>query len=70
MANFIENNRRTWFSLNEELKRMGNKPVKTNKTSLLQRKPKEESNEMLNTKQYMLTIRNAFKRNMEAKEET
>ena len=30
MANFIENNRRTWFTLNEELKRMGDKPVETN----------------------------------------
>ena len=70
MANFIENNRRTWFTLDEELKRMGDKPVETNQRSLLQRRPKEESNNMLNTKQYVLTIRNAFKRNMEAKEET
>ena len=70
MANFIENNRRTWFSLNEELKRMGDKPVKTNQTSLLQRKDRDESDNMLSTKQYMLTIRNAFKRNMEAEEET
>ena len=69
MANFIENNRRTWFSLNEELKRMGDKPVKTNQTSLLQRKDRDESDNMLSTKQYMLTIRNAFKRNMEAEEE-
>ena len=69
MANFIENNRRTWFTLNEELRRMGDKPVETNQRSLLQRRPKEESNNMLNTKQYVLTIRNAFKRNMEAKEE-
>ena len=69
MANFIENNRRTWFTLNEELKRMGNTPVKKNKQSLLQRKDRDESDNMLSTKQYMLTIRNAFKRNMEAEEE-
>tara|TARA_R100000234_G_scaffold110863_1_gene83506 strand:+ start:345 stop:560 length:216 start_codon:yes stop_codon:yes gene_type:complete len=69
MANFIENNRKTWFTLNEELKRMGNKPVEKNTKSLLQRKEKNVSDDMLSTKQYMLTIRNAFKRNMEAEEE-
>ena len=69
MANYIDNNRNTWFTLNEELKRMGNTPVKKNKQSLLQRKDKDESDNMLSTKQYMLTIRNAFKRNMEAEEE-
>ena len=69
MANYIENNRKTWFTLNEELKRMGNTPVKKNKQSLLQRKDRDESDNMLSTKQYMLTIRNAFKRNMEAEEE-
>tara|TARA_R100000995_G_scaffold84746_1_gene64603 strand:+ start:168 stop:380 length:213 start_codon:yes stop_codon:yes gene_type:complete len=69
MANYIENNRKTWFTLNEELKRMGNKPVANNKKSLLQRKEKDTSSDMLSTKQYMLTIRNAFKRNMEAEKE-
>jgi len=69
MANYIDNNRNTWFTLNEELKRMGNTPVKKNKQSLLQRKDRDESDDMLSTKQYMLTIRNAFKRNMEAEEE-
>jgi len=69
MANYIDNNRNTWFSLNEELKRMDNTPVKKNKQSLLQRKDRDESDNMLSTKQYMLTIRNAFKRNMEAEEE-
>ena len=69
MANYIDNNRNTWFTLNEELKRMGNTPVKKNKQSLLQRKDRDESDNMLSTKQYMLTIRNAFKRNMEAEEE-
>jgi|TARA_R100001126_G_scaffold94774_1_gene65933 hypothetical protein len=69
MANYIENNRNTWFILDDELKRMGNTPVKKNKQSLLQRKDRDESDNMLSTKQYMLTIRNAFKRNMEAEEE-
>ena len=69
MANYIDNNRNTWFSLNKELKRMDNTPVKKNKQSLLQRKDRDESDNMLSTKQYMLTIRNAFKRNMEAEEE-
>tara|TARA_B100000900_G_C20541950_1_gene700890 strand:+ start:1128 stop:1340 length:213 start_codon:yes stop_codon:yes gene_type:complete len=69
MANYIDNNRNTWFTLNEELKRMGNTPVKKTKQSLLQRKDRNESDDMLSTKQYMLTIRNAFKRNMEAEEE-
>ena len=69
MANYIDNNRNTWFSLNKELKRLGNTPVKKNKQSLLQRKDRDESDNMLSTKQYMLTIRNAFKRNMEAEEE-
>tara|TARA_R100001015_G_C4489505_1_gene67524 strand:- start:78 stop:290 length:213 start_codon:yes stop_codon:yes gene_type:complete len=69
MANYIDNNRNTWFTLNEELKRMGNTPVKKTKQSLLQRKDRDESDNMLSTKQYMLTIRNAFKRNMEAEEE-
>ena len=48
---------------------MGNKPVEKNTKSLLQRKEKNVSDDMLSTKQYMLTIRNAFKRNMEAEEE-
>ena len=69
MANYIDNNRNTWFTLNEELKRMGNTPVKKTKQSLLQRKDRNESDDMLSTEQYMLTIRNAFKRNMEAEEE-
>ena len=47
MSNYIENNKNTWFTLNEE----------------------KQPDEMMNTKKYMMTIRNAFKRHMEQQEE-
>lgn len=69
MANYIENNRNTWFSLNEELKRDGSKPVENKKESLLQRKEGKKQEQMMSTKNYMITIRNAFKKHIESNEE-
>jgi hypothetical protein len=67
MANYIDNNRNTWFSLNEEIKRGNNKPIETGKNSLLQRKESKSEEQMMSTKRYMMTIRNAFKRHMPEK---
>ena len=69
MSNYIENNKNTWFTLNEELKKNGGTPMQNTKPSLLQRADKKQPDEMMNTKRYMMTIRNAFKRHMEQQEE-
>ena len=67
MANYIDNNRNTWFSLNEEIKRGNNKHIETGKNSLLQRKENKSEEQMMSTKRYMMTIRNAFKRHIPEK---
>tara|TARA_R100000458_G_C8178751_1_gene176554 strand:+ start:335 stop:550 length:216 start_codon:yes stop_codon:yes gene_type:complete len=68
MSNYIENNKNTWFTLNEEIKKNGDTPMQNTKPSLLQRADKKQPDEMINTKRYMMTIRNAFKRHMEQQE--
>jgi 6-phosphogluconate dehydrogenase (decarboxylating) len=68
MSNYIENNKNTWFTLNEEIKKNGDTPMQNTKPSLLQRADKKQPDEMMNTKRYMMTIRNAFKRHMEQQE--
>jgi len=69
MSNYVQNNKNTWFSLDEEIKKNGDTTVKNTKPSLLQRSDKKQPDEMMNTKKYMMTIRSAFKRHMENQEE-
>ena len=70
MSNYIQNNKNTWFTLNEEIKRSGDNIMNSTKPSLLQRSDKKQPDEMVNTKKYMMTIRNAFKRHMKNQEES
>lgn len=69
MTSYIRSNRRSWFTINESLKRNNNTPKKTKQVSLLQRPESDTSDEMDKTAYYVQVIRDAFKRNIDVKEQ-
>ena len=69
MTTYIRSNRRSWFNINESLKRNGNAPVENKKTSLLKRPDSNMAGDMSETEYYVKVIRDAFKRNMDVKEQ-
>jgi len=69
MTTYIQSNRRSWFNINESLKRNGNTPVENKKASLLKRPESNMAGDMSETEYYVKVIRDAFKRNMDVKEQ-
>tara|TARA_R100000742_G_C4278630_1_gene101708 strand:+ start:1071 stop:1283 length:213 start_codon:yes stop_codon:yes gene_type:complete len=66
MSTYIDNNRKSWFVIDKELKNRETKPITTNKKTGLFKKPdKDMSNEMNEVSEYVLAVRNIFKKNIE-----
>ena len=73
MKTAIESNRKSWFTLDNRIKNsQNNKPIReTTKSSLLKRPSSMmEDSELDASAKYMLSIRNAFQRNMSVGKET
>jgi|TARA_A100001391_G_scaffold203765_1_gene197020 hypothetical protein len=69
MTSYIQANRRSWFSIDQKVKKMNNSPTETKRESLLKRPESDMSEDIDKTTRYVKVIRDAFKKNMDIGEQ-